>query len=368
MRWLCDKHLFNRAIALSHWRCRLAVWRRNSSGRRWPCPTAGAALPESVQHQTRARSRFGRTWEAKSSIALIEKALAQNLDLEAALHRIEQARAQATVAGSALYPSIDASGRRIAYFPGRRIIRPQRAASAASVMKLTCGARIAISWPPRTTAPTPPSSIAKLCSSGGHPMPTTFYTQILSLNERIRIAQNNLNNAEEMLRIVEARFNEGSVSGLEVSQQRVAVNNFRAALTSLTEQRSTNLNAFAILLGQAPQNFTSRTADFVSLKMPEVNLTPPASLLTARPDIESAEAGLRAANADIGIARAAFFPSLTLGADTASRRDSAARRPRQPLSRRICLRRSLPAAGSPEILKMLRRDRKNWRRSIRKPC
>jgi outer membrane protein TolC len=51
--------------------------------------------------------------------------------------------------------------------------------------------------------------------------------------------------------------------------------------------------------------------------MPLVNLTPPATLLTARPDIESAEAGLLAANADIGVARAAFFPSLTLGLDTA---------------------------------------------------
>ena len=49
--------------------------------------------------------------------------------------------------------------------------------------------------------------------------------------------------------------------------------------------------------------------------MPAVNLTPPAPLLTARPDIESAEASLRAANADIGVARAAFFPSLTLGAE-----------------------------------------------------
>ena len=51
--------------------------------------------------------------------------------------------------------------------------------------------------------------------------------------------------------------------------------------------------------------------------MPQVNLTPPATLLTARPDIQSAEAGLRSANADIGVARAAFFPSLTLGVDTA---------------------------------------------------
>ena len=51
--------------------------------------------------------------------------------------------------------------------------------------------------------------------------------------------------------------------------------------------------------------------------MPPVNLTPPAALLTARPDIESAEAGLLSANADIGVARAVFFPSLTLGLDTA---------------------------------------------------
>jgi NodT family efflux transporter outer membrane factor (OMF) lipoprotein len=95
----------------------------------------------------------------------------------------------------------------------------------------------------------------------------------------------------------------------------VAVNNIRAALVSLTEQRSTNLNALAILLGQSPQSLPVPKAAFVSLKLPEFNLTPPASLLTARPDIESAEAGLQAANADIGIARAAFFPSLTLGAD-----------------------------------------------------
>jgi outer membrane protein TolC len=54
------------------------------------------------------------------------------------------------------------------------------------------------------------------------------------------------------------------------------------------------------------------------LKIPEVNLTQPASLLTARPDIESVEARLRAANADIGVARAAFFPSLTLGVDATS--------------------------------------------------
>lgn len=142
---------------------------------------------------------------------------------------------------------------------------------------------------------------------------TTFYTQILGFNDRIRIAENNLKNAEEVLRIIEARYRAGTVSGLEVSQQRVAVNGFRATLTTLTEQRATTLNALAIVLGLAPQNFTAPQVDLATVKMPAVNLTPPAALLTARPDIESAEAGLRAANADIGSARAAFFPSLTLG-------------------------------------------------------
>ena len=139
----------------------------------------------------------------------------------------------------------------------------------------------------------------------------------MSLNDRIRIAEFNLKDAEEVLRIIEARFGQGSVSGLEVSQQRVAVNNLRTVMASLFEQRSTTANALAILLGLAPQNYAAPTAGLATLSLPPVNLTPPATLLTARPDIESAEAGLLGVNADIGVARAAFFPSLTLGLDTA---------------------------------------------------
>ncbi len=246
---------------------------------------------------------------------VVATAVAQNLDLEAALHRIEQARAQAKVAGSALYPSIDASAGTTRNYQDLKNTTAARGLGSISYEVDLWGKNrnqlAAANY--RADATQYDRDALQLIVAADA---ATFYTQVLSLNERIRIAQNNLKNAEEVLRITEARFREGSVSGLEVSQQRVAVNNIRAALASLTEQRTTNLNALAILLGQAPQNVQSPKADFVSLKMPEVNLTPPASLLTARPDIESAEAGLRAANADIGIARAAFFPSLTLGADT----------------------------------------------------
>lgn len=266
---------------------------------------------------TTAQQHTSPYWQELGSDELnrvIEMALAQNLDLEAALYRIDQARAQAKVAGSTLYPSVDASaGASRNYLDSGNTTAARGLGSISYEVDLWGKNRNQLAAANyRAEATQFDRDALQLIVAADAAI---FYTQALSLNERIRIGQNNLNNAEEVLRIVEARFREGSVSGLEVSQQRVAVNNIRAALTSLTEQRSTTLNALAILLGQAPQHLQSPKADFSSLKMPEVNLTPPASLLTARPDIESVEAVLRAANADIGIARAAFFPSLTLGAD-----------------------------------------------------
>jgi NodT family efflux transporter outer membrane factor (OMF) lipoprotein len=245
---------------------------------------------------------------------LIDRALAQNLDLEAALHRIEQARAQAKVAGAPLYPAINAAASTSRNYQSLEIGESARGGASISYEVDLWGknrnqARAAGH---RAEASEFDREALRLVITADA---TNFYSQILSLNNRIRIAEFNLKNAEEILRIVEARFAQGAVSGLEVSQQRIAVNGFRASLASLMEQRSTSANALAILLALAPQDFSAPGSDLASLRMPQVNLTPPATLLTARPDIEGAEAGLRAANADIGVARAAFFPSLTLGVD-----------------------------------------------------
>jgi NodT family efflux transporter outer membrane factor (OMF) lipoprotein len=246
---------------------------------------------------------------------LIENVLAQNLDLEAALHRIEQARAQAKVAASSLYPTVTASGSASRTFQNQQDKNAVGGGANISYEVDLWGKNRnqAKSADYRIDSSQFDREALRLVVTSDA---TNFYAQILSFNDRVSIAEFNLKNAEEILRIVEARFNAGSVSGLEVSQQRVAVNNFRTALASLIEQRSTTGNALAILLGLAPQNFSAPTAELATLSMPPVNLTPPATLLTARPDIESAEAGLLSANADIGVARAAFFPSLTLSAST----------------------------------------------------
>jgi multidrug efflux system outer membrane protein len=258
-------------------------------------------------------------WQELGSVdlnRLIELALAQNLDLEAALHRIEQARAQAKVASAPLYPSISASGSASRIYQDPKNTESVRGGGSISYELDLWGKNrnAAKSASYRIDASQFDRDALRLVVTSDV---TNFYAQILSLNDRIRIAEFNLKNAEEILRIIEARFAQGSVSGLEVSQQRVAVNGFRTALATLVEARSTSANALAILLGRAPQDLPAPTTQLASLIMPQVNLTPPATLLTARPDIQSAEAGLRSANADIGVARAAFFPSLTLGVDTA---------------------------------------------------
>jgi outer membrane protein, multidrug efflux system len=257
-------------------------------------------------------------WEELGSEDLnrvMKIALAQNLDLSAALHRIEQARAQAKVSGAPLYPSVDMSGGATRTYQDPTDVTGARSLGSISYEIDLWGRnrnqKAAASY--RADATRYDRDALRLVVASDTAI---FYTQVLALNERIRIAENNLKNAEEILRIIEARYGAGGVSGLEVSQQRVAVNGFHAALAALNEQRSTNLNALAILLGRAPQHLQAPQATLASLKMPEVSLTPPASLLTARPDIASDEAGLRAANADIGSARAAFFPSLTLGVDS----------------------------------------------------
>jgi NodT family efflux transporter outer membrane factor (OMF) lipoprotein len=263
----------------------------------------------------RAEPSFWQEFANEDLNRVIEIALAQNLDLASALHRIEQARAQAKVAGAALLPAVDASGNTTQnYQEVGNTSRWQGLATLSYELDLWGKNRsLATAAKYRTQASEYDRETLRLIITTDT---IVLYTQALGFTERIRVAETNLKNAEEILRIIEARYREGGVSALEVSQQKVAVNSLRAALTTLIEQRTTTINALAILLGQAPQHFDGPASELSSLRSPIVKMTPPISLLTDRPDIQGVEARLRAANADIGAARAAFFPSLQLGTNT----------------------------------------------------
>ena len=253
------KHLLNGTVALS-----LAL-SACSLAPNYQRPRDGA--PHRLEQRRRRRRRRNRTqrlfWQDLGSAELdrlIDQALAQNLDLEAALHRIEQARAQAKIAARRFTRMSAPAARLRAPFKIRKDTN-RRAAAAASATKSTFGARIVTRRSPPTIGSTPAEFDREALRLVVTSDATNFYAQVLSLNDRIRIAEFNLKNAEEILRIIEARFAQGSVSGLEVSQQRVAVNGFRTALATLVEQRSTTANALAILLGLAPQNFSTPSAD-----------------------------------------------------------------------------------------------------------
>jgi NodT family efflux transporter outer membrane factor (OMF) lipoprotein len=300
------------AIALTLSACSLAPKYRQPS---MNIPAGWSSVPGVGAAAEPAVKPFWQEFGSADLNRLIETALAENRDLEAALHRIEQARAQAKVAASTLYPSISASGAGSQTFQDAAESHSLRGGGSVGYELDLWGKNRnqASSARYRATATEFDREALRLIVTSDV---TNFYAQILALNDRIRIAEFNLKNSEEILRIIEARFAQGAVSGLEVSQQRVAVNNFRSAVTQLAEARSVSGNALAILLGRAPQNAPLPAATLNALKFPEVNLTPPATLLTARPDIQSVEAALRGASADIGAARAAFFPSLTLGVDS----------------------------------------------------
>jgi multidrug efflux system outer membrane protein len=136
------------------------------------------------------------------------------------------------------------------------------------------------------------------------------------------LTQRTLANQQEALNITRAGYDGGTDTELALRQAQTSVETARASLARYTRQRAQNENAMALLLGQP---FPAELLPERSLEQLDAIAEAPAGLgsdiLLRRPDVLAAEHGLQAANADIGAARAAFFPSLTLTANagTASR-------------------------------------------------
>ena len=142
------------------------------------------------------------------------------------------------------------------------------------------------------------------------------YLQVLSDREQLTIARLNLANALQVLDVVNSRLQAGVVSRLDLAQQETLVAAQRAAIPPLRQQQQAALNTLAILLGRPPQGFTVTARDLNGVTPPAVAPGMPSGLLARRPDIQSAEAQLAAADASIAAARAALFPAVNLTAST----------------------------------------------------
>jgi outer membrane protein, multidrug efflux system len=138
------------------------------------------------------------------------------------------------------------------------------------------------------------------------------YFQLLSLRERLEISRLNLENAQAVLAVTEARVRNGIASPLELAQQRQTIAGQQAQIPQLEQQELETRAALALLLGRPPEGFDVTARDLASIVAPGVAPGLPSELLVRRPDVVTAEANLEGANANLAAARAALLPSISL--------------------------------------------------------
>lgn len=251
--------------------------------------------------------------------SLMAEALANNNDLNAAIQRVEQARATLRSTSSTLLPNVNASGN-----AGWQSIDPpnaSRESDSTGNAGLTVGYELDLFGLNRASVE---ADRNRLLGSEFSRDATAlivmadvakWYFNVLNLEERLDIADRNLDSAREVLRVVQARFDAGATTALDVSQQKSDLASAEARRAAVELQLKTARSALAVLVGKPPQNLTVAAKDLRTLTVPDIAAGQPSELLERRPDIRGAESSLMAANADIGAARAAFFPRLNIGLD-----------------------------------------------------
>jgi NodT family efflux transporter outer membrane factor (OMF) lipoprotein len=138
------------------------------------------------------------------------------------------------------------------------------------------------------------------------------YFTILSLRERIAIANANIAAAKRILAITQAKVTSGVSSNLDLAEQQAILAQQESTLPGLIESEKEARYALAILLGRAPERYDVKAQNLDGITSPVVGPGLPSELLLRRPDVAQAEAQLFAAHANVDAARAAYFPVLNL--------------------------------------------------------
>jgi multidrug efflux system outer membrane protein len=254
---------------------------------------------------------------------LIEIALANNRDLRVAILNIEQARAAWQIKRADELPTVGAG------FTAQR----QPGSSGGLVNTYAVGVQVtgfeldffgrvrslsqsALSQYLATEEARRTVQITLIASVA------SAYVGLLADDELLRVTRETLKTRDESFKLTKLKFDNGAASELDFRQAEQLLEGARATLAQAQRQRALDENALVLLLGQAlpadlPPGLTLASQQVVATDLP-AGL--PSELLTRRPDVRSAEQQLLAANANIGAARAAFFPriALTANAGTAS--------------------------------------------------
>ncbi|UGV28982.1 efflux transporter outer membrane subunit [Rhodopseudomonas boonkerdii] len=252
---------------------------------------------------------------------LMEEAQTVNLDIAAAVARIRQADAQARITGAALLPTLSAGGQ-----------ETYSRTSGSSASGLSIGGREVTNfsaslsasyqldfWGKNRDAALAAEETANASRFDRETVALTTlaavanaYFQVLASQDRIRTAQRNIASAQRILDAIKQRFSAGTGTELDVAQQESILANQRAAVPPLRTTLAQNVNALATLVSRPPESVRVAGGSLNRIVAPRVTPGIPSELLTQRPDIRRQESRLASATANVGSARAQFFPTISL--------------------------------------------------------
>jgi outer membrane protein, multidrug efflux system len=248
---------------------------------------------------------------------LVHTALNQNYDLRIAASRVLEAHAQLGITRADQFPTLGAGAgigdtrqAQSKFLPAFETSTGQANVSAdwqidfwGKYRRATEAARanlLASEWARREVVSTLVANVA------------SAYFQLRALDLQLEISKRTLNSRQESLRLTRILADGGSTSLLDVRQAEQLVFTVSAEVPVLEQQIEQQENFLSILLGQNPGDIPRGQTLTEQREFPDVPAGLPSSLLERRPDIQQAEAQLVAANAEIGVARAAYFPQISL--------------------------------------------------------
>jgi outer membrane protein, multidrug efflux system len=253
--------------------------------------------------------------------ALMEEAQRVNLDIAGAVARFKQADAQARQSGAALLPTLQANGQEnYSRTPsstsngvtvgGRETVSYTASLSAAYQLDFWGQNRDALLAAEET-------AVASRFDRDVIALTTlttvaNAYFQVLAAQDRLRTATRNIASATRILDAVRERRRAGTGTDLDLAQQESVVANLKTQVPPLRQALDQNLNALAVLVSRPPESLQLAGGSLDMIATPRVTPGLPSEILTQRPDIRRQEAQLASATANIGSARAQFFPNISL--------------------------------------------------------
>ncbi|CAN5384430.1 efflux RND transporter outer membrane subunit OprB [soil metagenome] len=272
-------------------------------------------------NQAAAEIEWQRFFADPNLTSLIERALENNRDLRMAILNIDQARAQYQIRRADELPTLNLGvGASRAPNTSGGISNTYSVGFTVSAFELDLFGRIknlgdaALAQYLATEEARKTAQITLIASVAN------VYLSILADNELLALTQQTLSGRLESLKLVQLKFDNGVVSGLDMQQAVSLAESAKVTLAQLQRQRAQDINLLTLLVGQPLPATIASGSTLATTVLNELPAGLPSDLLRVRPDILQAEQQLIAANANIGAARANFFPriSLTGTAGTAS--------------------------------------------------